>query len=53
MKSKKLLKPTKKDLARQEKIEKKIKNEEVKLNHPKGKERFVQTLQNVSKKKIL
>lgn len=49
MKSKK---PTKKDKALQQKIEKKVEAEKVKLDHPRGKERFDEVIQRVKKKKV-
>jgi hypothetical protein len=43
-------KPTRKDKAWQEKIEKKVKAEKVKLDNPKGKERFEKAINNALKK---
>ncbi|HEY4964436.1 MAG TPA: hypothetical protein VIH90_07135 [Candidatus Saccharimonadales bacterium] len=43
-------KPTRKDKAWQQKIEKKIKAEKVVLDNPKGKERFEKTIKNAFKK---
>lgn len=40
-----------KDKEWQKKIEQKLKNEKVELNHPNGKERFRETLKRVIKKK--
>ena len=51
MKSKKPVKPTSKDKAWKQKIEKQVELEKVKLGHPQGKERFDQTLKNAIKKK--
>jgi hypothetical protein len=51
MESKKPSKPSKKDIAWQDKVEKQIKAEKLKLNNPKGKERFAHALNSVFKKK--
>jgi hypothetical protein len=50
MKPKKPQEPTAKDKDWQKKIEKRMKAEKVKLNHPNGKERFNQTIKRVGKK---
>jgi len=50
MSSKKLSKPNKQDKAWQQRIEKRIKVENVKIDHPKGKEQFEQTISRVLKK---
>jgi len=50
MNSKKSSKFTKEDLARQKAVEAKIKKENVKLDHPKGKERFISVLKRSVKK---
>ena len=52
MKSSKSTKPSKKDIAWQEKVNKQIKAEKVELGHPKGKERFKETLKRSLKKKL-
>ena len=51
MKSDKSIKPSKKDIAWQEKIKKQVKAEKVELGHTKGKERFKETLKRSLKKK--
>lgn len=43
-------KPTRKDKDWQQKIEKKVKAEKVKLDNPKGKERFEKAIKNSLKK---
>ena len=50
MKPKKSAKPVKKDEAWQEKIEKRIESEGVKLDHPAGKERFERIIRRLGKK---
>lgn len=42
-------KPTKKDKAWQERVEKQVKAEKLKLGHPKGKERFERAVEQISK----
>ncbi len=44
-------KPTKKDKAWQQKIEKRVNNEKIVLDHSQGKERFDRVLKNAQKKK--
>lgn len=51
MESNKSTKPSKKNIVWQEEIRKQIKAEKVELGHPKGKERFKETLKNSLKKK--
>jgi hypothetical protein len=51
MKSKKPVKPTKQDKAWQQRVEKQVEAEKVKLDHPQGKERFDQVLKRVRSKK--
>lgn len=51
MRSKKQHKPTRKDIARQKAIEKRLKAEGVKLDHPKGKERFETLLRKFAERK--
>jgi len=51
MKSKKPKKPSSKDKAWQQRIEKQVEAEKVKLDHPQGKERFDQALKNTRNKK--
>ncbi|HUD07562.1 MAG TPA: hypothetical protein VMQ52_00565 [Candidatus Saccharimonadales bacterium] len=51
MSPKKLHKLTKKDKGWQQKIEKRLETEKVKLEHPKGKERFDLVIQHLKKKK--
>jgi len=50
MHSKKSPKLTKEDTVRQEAIRRKTKEENVKLDHPKGKERFISVLRKSVKK---
>jgi len=44
-------KPTKKDKAWQKRVEKQVKAEKLKLDHPKGKERFEKAVKRLGKKK--
>jgi hypothetical protein len=50
MKSKKILKPTNKDKVWQQKIAKKVIDEKVTLDHPRGKELFELSLRRVMKR---
>ncbi len=51
MKSKKSSRPIKQDKVWQEKVEKQVKVEGLKLGHPQGKERFEQVIKRAIKKK--
>jgi hypothetical protein len=51
MEPKKSSKLSKKDKDWQKKVEERIKREKVELDHPKGKERFVDIIKQLSKKK--
>jgi hypothetical protein len=51
MKPKKSSKLSKKDKDWQKKVEERIKREKVEFNHPKGRERFVDIIQQLSRKK--
>lgn len=51
MRSKKPILPNKDDAAWQKKVEKKIKDEKLGLNHSKGLERFEKTIKQALKKK--
>ena len=50
MKSEKQTKTTKQDKVWQQTIEKRLKAEKVELDHPKGKEQFLQAIQHAVKK---
>lgn len=52
MKPKKAPKATAKDKAWQKKVEEKIKIEKIKLDHPRGKERFDEVVKRASKKRV-
>jgi hypothetical protein len=49
MKSKKSIKLNSADKAKQQELEKRIKTEKVKLDHPQGKERFEQVIKRAKK----
>lgn len=51
MKSNKPIKPRRKDIAWQQKIEKRVEVEKLQLNNPKGKEQFFKILSKPFKKK--
>lgn len=51
MKPKKPSKATAKDKVWQKKVEEKIQNEKIELDHPKGKERFNEVVKRASRKK--
>lgn len=50
MESKKSSKPSKQEREWQKKVEEKIKAEELKIDHPHGKEQFDQVIRNAKKK---
>lgn len=51
MKPKKISKPTAKDKSWQKRVEEKLKSENVELDHPQGKERFVKAVKRILKNK--
>jgi hypothetical protein len=53
MKPKKQPQPSREDIERQKQIEKRVKDEGVELDHPKGKERFDQVIKRGQKERKL
>jgi len=51
MKPKKIQKQAQKDKTWQDKIEKRVEAEKIKVDHPKGKERFEQVIRRIRNKK--
>jgi len=50
MKSKKVYKLNNTDIAREQRIERQIQTEKIKLDHPKGRERFEKVIKHAKKK---